>query len=153
MRISDWSSDVCSSDLTSNFQIIDETPAAFAQATYDFSAIGLKGLSFTAGARYTWESVKIKQLEGSDNLAGSMADPQLPASQNKHYGDRSWTLGLSYQATDNLLVYLQGRRSWRAGGFNGPAAAAINPGGGAPVLQNTNLLKPDRKSVVEGKRV
>src|SRR3546814_1685011 len=96
MRISDWSSDVCSSDLyedsrtlfpqlyfnlyqpgaflpanaTSNFQIIDETPAAFAQATYDFSAIGLKGLSFTAGARYTWESVKLKQLEGSDNLAG-----------------------------------------------------------------------------------
>src|SRR3546814_7541300 len=67
VRISDWSSDVCSSDLedsrtlfpqlyfnldqpgaflpanaTSNFQIIDETPAAFAQATYDFSAIGLK---------------------------------------------------------------------------------------------------------------
>src|SRR3546814_6810025 len=128
MRISDWSSDVCSSDLlqgkafdksltyivgayyqyedsrtlfpqlyfnlyqpgaflpanaTSNFQIIDETPAAFAQATYDFSAIGLKGLSFTAGARYTWESVKIKHLEGSDNLAGSMADPQLPASQSR----------------------------------------------------------------------
>src|SRR3546814_12304872 len=104
MRISDWSSDVCSSDLTSNFQIIDETPAAFAQATYDFSAIGLKGLSFTAGARYTWESVKIKQLEGSDNLAGSMADPQLPASQNKHYNDPRWTLGLWYPETDTLLV-------------------------------------------------
>src|SRR3546814_4888785 len=102
-------------------------------------------------SRYTGESVKIKQLEGSDNLAGSMADPQLPASQNKHYSDPSWTLGLSYQATDNLLVYLQGRRSWRAGGFNGTAPAAINPGGGAPVLQNTNLFKPehtneDRKS-------
>src|SRR3546814_10325781 len=72
-----------------------------------------------------------------------MADPQLPASQNKHYSDPSWTLGLSYQATDNLLVYLQGRRSWRAGGFNGTAPAAINPGGGAPVLQNTNLFKPE----------
>src|SRR3546814_8604096 len=95
MRISDWSSDVCSSDLyedsrtlfpqlyfylyqpgafltanaTSTFQIIDETPAAFAQAPYDFSAIGLKGLRFTAGARYTWESVKLKQLDGSDTLS------------------------------------------------------------------------------------
>ncbi|HET8880714.1 MAG TPA: TonB-dependent receptor, partial [Solimonas sp.] len=134
---------------TSNFQIIDETPAAFAQATYDFGAIGLKGLSFTAGARYTWESVKIKQLPGSDNLAGSMADPQLPARQSKHYSDPSWTLGLSYQATDDLLLYLQGRRSWRAGGFNGTAPAAINPGGGAAVIDNTNLFKPEHTNDVE----
>lgn len=145
----DFSPVVAGSNATSNFQIIDETPAAFAQATYDFSSIGAKGLSATAGARYTWESVRIKQLEGSDNLAGSMADPALPASQSKHYSDPSWTLGLSYQATDNLLVYLQGRRSWRAGGFNGTAPAAINPGGGAAVIENTNLFKPEHTNDVE----
>ncbi|NGY05629.1 TonB-dependent receptor [Solimonas terrae] len=134
---------------TSNFQIIDETPAAFAQSTYDFSSIGLSGLSFTAGARYTWESVKIHQLEGSDNLAGSTADAELPASQSRHYSDPSWTLGLSYQATDDLLLYLQGRRSWRAGGFNGTAPAAINPGDGSPVIQNTNVFKPEHTNDVE----
>lgn len=134
---------------TSNFQIIDETPAAFAQGTYDFSSIGLTGLSATAGARYTWESVKIKQLPGSDNFNGSTADPELPFTQSKHYSDPSWTLGLSYQATDNLLVYLQGRRSWRAGGFNGTAPAAINPGGGGAVIQNTNLFKPEHTNDIE----
>src|SRR3546814_1873662 len=78
-----------------------------------------------------------------------MADPQWPASQSKHYSDPSGTLGLSYQATNKLLVYLQGRRSWRAGGFNGTAPAAINPGGGAPVLQNTNLFKPEHTNDIE----
>src|SRR3546814_15690945 len=79
MRISDWSSDVCSSDLggnnaasiilgpenggiessttfvpgaTDNWQKFDNTSyAAFAEGTYEV----LDGLSLTLGGRYTWD--------------------------------------------------------------------------------------------------
>jgi iron complex outermembrane receptor protein len=130
---------------TSHFQITDETPALFAQGTYDFSEMGLTGLSFTAGFRYTWETVEIKQLALGDNYR----DPAQPRSQKKSFSDPSWTLGLSYQATDQLLLYLQTRRSWRAGGFNGTAPAAIDPANGDAVIENTNLFEPEKTYDVE----
>ena len=76
-------------------------------------------------------------------------DPAQPARQNKSFSDPSWTLGLSYQATDDWLLYLTARRSWRAGGFNGTAPAAIDPGNGDPIIQDTNLFDPETTHDVE----
>ncbi len=132
----DYSPVQLGSSVDSHFQIEDETPAVFAQGTYALT----QKLSFTAGARYTWESVNIHQLEGSSNLA----DPTQPVRQSTHDSDPSWTLGLSYQATDDLLLYLTHRRSWRSGGFNGTAPPTV-----AGVDGLTNQFKPETTYDVE----
>lgn len=129
----DFSPVVPGTSVDNHFQIKDETPAAFAQGTYDFSAIGLKGLSFTAGFRYTWESVDISQLSRSV-YAGA-------PDQSTRYSNPSWNLGLSYQVMDDLLLYVQGRRSWRAGGFNGTAPPSLDTGSG--ILEDVNIFKPE----------
>ena len=128
------------SSVDNHFEIKDRTPALFAQGIYDFSAMGLKGFSFTGGFRYTWETTDISQLTGSVFLL----DPMQPAYQSTHYSNPSWTFGVSYQATDALLLYIEGRRSWRAGGFNGTAPPLV-PG----IASITNLFKPETTRDVE----
>ena len=45
----------------------DATRAVYAQGTYDLARItGVEGLKFTAGYRYSWESINLNQLPGSD---------------------------------------------------------------------------------------
>src|SRR3546814_16142956 len=55
MRISDWSSDVCSSDL---FVLCNDqrsrSTAVYAEGTYKFT----DDLTLTVGGRYTWETKK-----------------------------------------------------------------------------------------------
>jgi iron complex outermembrane receptor protein len=119
--------------VNNEFEITDETPAIFAQGTYDLSNM-IKGLSFTAGARYTWEKVSIKQLARSVFLL----DPTQPTSQSTKDSDPSWTLGLSYQASDDVLLYVTHRRSWRSGGFNGTAPPTV-----AGLAGLTNKFKPE----------
>jgi iron complex outermembrane receptor protein len=128
------------SNVDNHFEIEDKTPAAYAQGTYDFTSMGLTGLSFTAGFRYTWESVDITQLDNSIFLQ----DPTVAHHQSTRYSNPSWTLGLSYQATQDVLVYVQGRRSWRSGGFNGTAPPAV-----AGIDGVTNLFKPEFTRDVE----
>ena len=93
-----------------------KSEAIFAQGTYDLSNL-VEGLKFTGGARYTWAQ------------AESVIGPQSaffgigPAVLNKEFRKPSWTAGIEYQATDNLMLYITHRGSWRAGGFNGYKAA------------------------------
>jgi iron complex outermembrane receptor protein len=129
----DFSPVVPGTSVNSNFEIEDKTPAVFAQSTYDFTSLGATGLSLTTGFRYTWESVDITQLAEGPYPAGT--------HQSTRYSNPSWTLGLSYQATQDLLVYVQRRRSWRSGGFNGTAPPSIDTGSG--IIDNTNLFKPE----------
>lgn len=104
------------SALTDNFSINNESQALYAQATYDISGLtGLDGLRFTAGARYTWEDVEIKQLSKSTYKFGA-------ADQNESFEEPSWEIGLEYQITDDLFTYVKHRGSFRSGGFNGAAA-------------------------------
>ena len=100
--------------LTNHWKVSDRTEAMYAQATYDLGTIGLHGLSLTTGYRYSWEQIKINFLPGD---TFNSAAPQ----QDLSFSNPSWTAGLSYQATDELMLYIQGRRSWRTGGFNGVA--------------------------------
>lgn len=119
-----------------HFGILDRTEALYAQGTYDLSTLGLKGFSFTGGYRYTWEDIHIRQLAGS---AYAASGPEHVAFSNP-----SWTLDLSYQATDDLLLYVEGRRSWRSGGFNGTAPPIpVEASGGG------NLFKPEYTRDVE----
>jgi iron complex outermembrane receptor protein len=122
------------SNVDNHFEIKDRSPALFAQGTYDFTSLGLKGLSFTGGFRYTWETTDITQLSGSVFLS----DPAQAAYQSTRYSNPGWTLGLSYQATDELMLYVEGRRSWRAGGFNGTAPPFVSG-----IASITNLFKPE----------
>ena len=106
------------------YQLIDQTfdrdVAVFAQATYDFSDL-VKGLSFTAGGRWTWEETGLDQLPGSayrvpggqNSISGSVAKP-------------SWQFGPQLQVTDDLMLYVTTRHSFRSGGFN--YASPIKPG-------------------------
>ncbi|HTZ69761.1 MAG TPA: TonB-dependent receptor plug domain-containing protein, partial [Acetobacteraceae bacterium] len=100
------------SSVDNHVEIFDKTEALYAQATYNFSAIGLERLAFTAGYRYSWEQFTMNQR--AESVFG-------PADQSVDFSNPSWTLGLSYQLTDDLMLYVQGRRSWRSGGLNGTA--------------------------------
>ncbi len=112
------------------------TKAFYAQATYDLSDTGLNGLKVTGGFRYTWEDARLNTLPGSTN-------PGL-REERASFSDPSWTIGLDWQATDQLLLYVAQRGSFRAGGFNG-----VGP------LQNTtaefggNLFLPEKVRDVE----
>jgi iron complex outermembrane receptor protein len=135
----DFSPVVPGTSVNSDFEIKDKTPAVYAQSTYDFTSLGATGLSLTTGFRYTWESVDITQLAESPYSPGT--------HQSTRYSNPGWTLGLSYQATDDLLLYVQRRRSWRSGGFNGTAPPSIDTGSG--IIDNTNLYKPEFVNDIE----
>jgi iron complex outermembrane receptor protein len=132
----DFSPDVPGSALDDHFRIKDRTQAVYAEGNYKLDSLGLKNFTFTAGYRYSWEEYGIDQLAGGVNPIGS---------QQTTFSNPSWSLGLSYQASDDLMFYVEGRRSWRAGGFNGtaPAISTGAAGGG-------NMFEPEYTRDVEG---
>lgn len=122
---------------TNHFRIRNHTDAIYGQGTYDLSSIGLAGLKFTAGLRFTREKVYGLQLPGSDNFG--------PPEQERTYKHPSWEVGLEYQANPALLVYLKTRGSFRSGGYNGtlnPAAPYLTPG--------ANFFAPETTEDIEG---
>lgn len=98
----------------------NKTYAAFAQGTFDLSQlIGIEGLSFTAGARYTSEKVNIRYLDRDlSRLDPPAAQATYDFDQSQKFKPVSWTVGLQYQADRNTLLYAASRRSQRNGGFN-----------------------------------
>ena len=80
--------------------------AVFGQATLDLGAFGLSGLKLTGGLRHTW-----------DSRAGSQL-PAVPTPISFNAEATSWTVGLDYQVTPDVLVYAVSRHSYKAGGFN-----------------------------------
>src|SRR3546814_10744619 len=80
MRISDWSSDVCSSDLT-NLDDFNTREQCYANAS-----------------------------------AGGLGRAILKSKEDRP----TWTIGLDYQAADNVFLYAVTRRGFREGGINGP---------------------------------
>ncbi len=115
-----------------HFEIKDTSSALFTQGTYDFTSLGLTGLSFTGGLRYAWEQISMTQLEGAVFPAGTY--------ESTRFGNPSWTLGMSYQATKELLLYAEGRRSWRSGGFNGTAPPVEAPASGGGNLFASEIV-------------
>jgi iron complex outermembrane receptor protein len=87
-----------------------KSKALFAQATLDFSNFGLNGVKLTSGFRHTW-----------DKRRGRVTDQfnEALSAANSSKGEQdSWTVGLDYQVTPDVLLYAATRRSYKAGGFN-----------------------------------
>jgi iron complex outermembrane receptor protein len=115
-----------------HFRIRDSSTALFSQGTYDLSSFGLKGLSFTGGVRYAWEQLNMTQLAGAVFPEGTY--------ESTRFSNPSWTLGLAWQATEDLLLYAEGRRSWRSGGFNGTAPPIEAPASGGGNLFGSEIV-------------
>ncbi|MFT3964574.1 MAG: TonB-dependent receptor plug domain-containing protein [Sphingobium sp.] len=114
---------------TNYFRIKNHTDALYAQGSYDLTSLGLRGVKFTAGFRYTRERVHGLQLPGSDNFGSP--------EQRRTYEDPSWEVGLEYQANPDILVYLKTRGSFRSGGYNGTLdPVGITALGGSPFFKS-----------------
>jgi iron complex outermembrane recepter protein len=97
-----------------DYLLKSRTEGGFVQGTYDLSSwTGVKGLTFTAGARYTTEAIEIQEF----------SNPNTPVGQTVVLGRNdskpSWQVGFEWQIDPALLTYVTTRGSWRSGGFNG----------------------------------
>ncbi|GGZ17273.1 hypothetical protein GCM10011614_34760 [Novosphingobium colocasiae] len=123
-----------------HYNYTSQSKAMFTQATYDLSSAGLNGLKLTGGFRYTWENFALDTFPDATAYSAPGANPR----ERTKFDAPSWTIGLDWQATDALLLYVAQRGSFRSGGFNGngPLAntTAANVG---------NLFLPEKVRDVE----
>ncbi|SCW38045.1 iron complex outermembrane recepter protein [Sphingobium faniae] len=119
-----------------------------------FAQIGYKitdQLNFTGGFRYTKDKVEATQLPGG----AFTGVPGLENFQEKSFKKPSWTVGLDYQVTPDLMVYVTQRGSYRAGGFNFPAVPLNYDGSGIVSPSNPlglvgNMFNPELARDIEG---
>lgn len=90
----------------------DISKAIYAQLDYNIT----DKLKFTAGGRYTWESVSLRQNPGSIFIVTGATTAQN--IQRRNLSDPSWTFNLQYQINNSNMVYIAQRGSFRAGNFN-----------------------------------
>ncbi|WP_340268280.1 TonB-dependent receptor [Sphingobium mellinum] len=83
----------------------DRSLAGFAQATYRLT----DQINVTGGFRYTRDKLSANNLPTS--VFGA-------SSQSRTETNPSWTAGVDYQASSELMVYVTTRGSWRTGGYN-----------------------------------
>jgi len=98
--------------------------ALFAQGTYDFSQMGLEGVKFTAGLRRTWDKRDGKLDVSFFNFGTGQYVATPTISNSISYQNWSWTLGLDYQISRDVLLYVASRHSYKAGGLNLVSALA-----------------------------
>ena len=91
--------------------------ALFGQATYDLAGLGLSGVKLTGGLRSTWDKRTGSQLGYLLNDVASNP-PTLAGPIQLKTRRTSWTVGLDYQVTPDILLYVASRHSYKAGGFN-----------------------------------
>lgn len=98
------------------YQVTTKSKAAYAQGTYHID----DRLNLTLGGRYTWENTRFTP---DPKDVGALTGVK-PATLK---GDKpSWTVTVDYKLTDDTLIYLSHRGSWRTGGFNGTASEVVN---------------------------
>lgn len=103
---------------------VNISKSVYAQITYNFPF--LQGLSATVGGRYTWDIRKLEQLPTSvvgpaqrcyyldaANVPLNPCGRSLRTASN----EPTWTLGLDYKVSRDVLLYVTSRRGYRAGGF------------------------------------
>lgn len=105
------------------------TLAVFAQGTLDLSGVGLDGLKFTAGGRYTWDkrsgtAQQFNPITGNCSQGGAPGNGQpfddatCRVDRSARFKEPTWTLSLDYKVKDGVLLYLASRRGYKPGGFN-----------------------------------
>ncbi|WP_404476490.1 TonB-dependent receptor [Novosphingobium sp. BL-52-GroH] len=105
--------------------VASKSYAVFAQIGYEFAP----GLKLNAGARYTWDRVRgcagsvtagryATSAECETQAAADLIDGTgiIRTKSNKP----SWTLGLDYQASDDVFLYAVTRRGIRGANINTP---------------------------------
>jgi iron complex outermembrane receptor protein len=94
------------------------THALYAQGTYDLDRL-LPGLSFTGGIRYSWDH----RSQDVTNLVPPGIN--IGRTQNSaSWRSPSYTLGVNYQATPDVMLFVTNSKGYSSGGFN-PTAPAI----------------------------
>lgn len=119
----------------STSQVTTESYSVFGQAGIDLSDWLLDGLKLNLGYRYTWDDVSAcgASIPGGTS---SLNAPLLTLSECKKEGKANlasgagaldtddsaptWTVGLDYQISEEMLAYITSRRGYRAGGINTP---------------------------------
>ncbi|MQP68323.1 TonB-dependent receptor plug domain-containing protein [Niveispirillum sp. SYP-B3756] len=124
---------------TSSFRTRSRSKALFVQTTYDLTSIGLEDVSITGGFRHTWERVRLSHLPDG-NVYGNYPTNDLSVKFDKP----SWTVGADYKVTDDAMLYITHRGSWRSGGLNGSAPLRPFDASGAGAL-----FKPETAKDVE----
>ncbi|MGL5839256.1 MAG: TonB-dependent receptor [Sphingorhabdus sp.] len=106
--------------------VLNESWALFAQGSYKLT----DRLSITGGLRYSSDlrAVKLVQLQAGvcavpSSLIASGAVCQT--DQSDRFNDWSWTFGLDYKFSDDVLVYAKTNRGYKSGGQNLRARATI----------------------------
>ncbi|MEH3106873.1 MAG: TonB-dependent receptor [Sphingomonas fennica] len=100
--------------------ITTESKALFGQVGYDLGALA-DGLKANAGFRYTWDKSSGCTITRLSTLgfAGEDGCRTAGGRQGRESSKApTWTLGLDYQVSRALFLYVTNRRGYRSGGFN-----------------------------------
>lgn len=109
-------------------QLKSRNKALYANVSYDLT----DKLRLNAGVRYSWDSqrgcfqVTAGGLANASSLAACEANATSGGPPNGQGIAKTssraptWTVGIDYQATDDLFFYLTSRRGYRSGGLNTP---------------------------------
>lgn len=104
--------------------------AAFGQATLDLSRAGIKGLSLTAGYRYSWSDAQMSTVAPVKNATTGTFEPGTTvtnsATKSKGY---NYTLSIQQQFTSDVMAYVSATRAYVPGGVN---AISPPPGSNLP---------------------
>jgi iron complex outermembrane receptor protein len=128
---------------------------AFGQAYYQIT----DALRLSAGLRWTWDKRQVV-LHNLTNVAAKTCSPELtvqadfdaPCSfrRDAKFNYPAWTIGLDYQATDEIFVYGVARRASKAGGFNIRNGSANTPPFSPEKVQDVEfgmkMTTPDRRA-------
>lgn len=100
--------------------------AIFGQVSYNLDDI-LRGVTIDLGGRYTWD--KGRDCFTSTTSSGLIPDEANCKATNETLKSSSsaanWVVGINYQASDALFLYLTSRRGYRGGGVNRPILGGI----------------------------
>ncbi|MBV6422247.1 MAG: Vitamin B12 transporter BtuB [Steroidobacteraceae bacterium] len=128
-----------------------KSKALYAQGVFDFGQVtpALESLRLTAGLRYTWDEIsgfgQNYVLTGTEQVICSAtglvtADiDDCSFSDTLKTGEPTWTVGLDYRATGDLLLYAKASHGYKAGGFN-PVS----------VFADTRTFEPEEVKSFEG---
>ncbi len=103
-----------------------KSKALYAQGTLDFGAVSeaLSNLRLTAGYRYTWDrKFSTTNLYNPDTLAcisrpAPITFPNCTVPFSGKWSQGTYTFGLDYKITPDMMVYATTRRGYKSGGFN-----------------------------------
>ena len=116
----------------------ERSTAGFLNFSYDLSDY-LRGLKFNGGYRYTFDRYAACSGSQAPTVLASGYESLDPANytltksncnatnlegysrQFGHSSAPTWTVGMDWQATRNLFLYVTARRGYRAGGLSTPA--------------------------------